>query len=227
MDENTRKKVIEIIRETIDEVVYDEMRQMPKKLQAKQEEMSKTKAQRAQDAHDALFGKKEEEHNYKLQLHENEEKPKVLANELSQFEKEFKSHFPGISFDKQSGNGQIVDFPIKDGKTDAITSGTITVGQDKIGFSMSLTNGLKIESVADNGMPKEFEINKDTKDVFGKLLNLYEEVFKKKFNEIINPQEEGGTGEEAGETMTAASVAHPAMPGTPPAGTPPAGTPPV
>lgn len=203
MDEVTKQKVLEIIKGTIDEVVYDEMRQMPKRLQAKQEEMSKTKAQRAQDAHDALFGTKEEEHNYKLQLHENEERPKISGDELNQFEKEFKGHFPGISFNRQNGNGQIVDFPVKDGKTDATTSGIITVEQEKIGFTMSLSNGFKIKSLVENGKPKEFNINKDTKDVFGKILNLYEETFKKKFNEIINPSEEVGAGEEAGEIPTA------------------------
>jgi len=220
MDETIRKKVLEIIRGTIDEVVYDEMRQMPKKLQAKQEEMKKTKAQRAQDAHDALFGSKEEEHNYKLRLHEGEEKPKISADELNEFEKEFKGHFPGISFDKQIGlgkNGQIVDFPTKDGKTDAVTSGTISIGQNKIGFTMSLANGFKIRSITEQGNPKEFEISKDTKDVFGQILNLYEETFKKKFNEIINPTDAG----EVESMQTAPQVAG-AAPGAPEMTAPPA-----
>lgn len=215
MDDITRKKVLEIIKRTIDEVVYDEIKQMPKRLQAKQEEMNKTKAQRAQDVHEALFGKKEEEHNYKLQLHENEERPKISADELSQFEKEFKGHFSGISFDRQRGNNQIIDFPVKDGKTDAVTSGTITVGQQKIGFTMSLSNGFKIKSAIEQGQPKEFEISKDTKDVFGKILNLYEETFKKKFNEIINPSEEAGAGEEAGEVPAAPAAVSPVPPAPP------------
>jgi hypothetical protein len=166
MEETTRKKVLEIIRQAINEVVYDEMKKMPGKLQAKQEEMKKTKAQRAQDAHEAIFGPSDDEWNYKLRLHENEEKPKVTSDELIQFEKEFKGHFPGISFDKQMGpgqNGQIIDFPIKNGQKDAITSGKIAIGKEVIGFSMSLLNGFKIKSVIDGGQLKEFEITKETK----------------------------------------------------------------
>jgi len=108
MDEVTRKKVLEIIRKSIDEVVYDEMRQMPGRIQARQEELKKTKSQRAQDAHEALFGKEDEEVNYRLRLHEEEDKkPKITTNELSQFEKEFKSRFPDITFDKQNALGKM------------------------------------------------------------------------------------------------------------------------
>lgn len=233
MDENTRKKILEIIRNTINEVVYDEMKQVPKKLQAKQEEMKKTKAQREQDAHDALFGKKDEEMTNKLRLHESEEKPKITMNELGEFEKEFKSHLPNIVFDKQIGlgkSGQIVDFPVKNNQKDAITSGKIINDKNAIGFSMSLSNGLKIKSIVKNGKLIEFEIDKETKDLFGKLLNLYEEIFKKRFNDIINPAKE--TEDSTGmETPPAAPVGA----GNPPAAgaeipgatTPPAAAPTV
>jgi len=193
MDENTKKRVLEIIKKCIDETVYDEVKQIPARLQAKQEELNKTKSQKNQDAHDALFGKDDEEMSYKLHLHEIEENPKITPDELIQFEKDFKSRFPGISFDKQIGygqNGQIVNFPMINGQKDAVASGKINIGQEIIGFSMSLIDGLKIKSVSNDGFQKGFEINKETKDVFGKLLNLYEEVFKQRFNEIINPNED-------------------------------------
>jgi len=193
MDEIERKKVLEVIKQSIDEVVYDEIRQMPARLQAKQEELTKTKSQRAQDAHDALFGRDEDEMSYKLRLHESSENPKITTNELDQFQKEFKNRFPGISFDKQIGpgqNGQIVDFPVKNGQKDAVTSGTITVGKDSIKFSMSLLNGVIIKSAIQGGKLKGFEISKESKDTFDKILNLYEEIFKKKFNEIINPTQD-------------------------------------
>lgn len=201
MDEITRKKVLEIIRKSIDEVVYDEMRQMPGRIQARQEEAKKTKAQRAQDAHEALFGKEEEEMNYKLNLHEAEEKPKITTDELEQFQKEFKSRFPDITFDKQNApgqNGQIVDFPIVNGKKDAVASGKIILDKEMLGFTMSLSDGFKIKSVIEGGKPKEFEIKPETKDAFGKVLNLYDELFKKRFNEIINPTGEGGVEEPVG-----------------------------
>jgi len=194
MDEVARKKVLEIIRKSIDEVVYDEMRQMPGRIQARQEEFKKTRSQRAQDAHEALFGKEDEEVNYRLSLHEEEDKkPKITTNELSQFEKEFKSRFPDITFDKQNApgqNGQIVDFPIINGKKDAVASGKIIIDKETVGFTMSLSDGFKIKSTIENGKPKEFEIKSETKDVFGKILNLFDELFKKKFNEIINPIKE-------------------------------------
>lgn len=223
MDEATRKNVLEIIRKSIDEVVYDEMKKMPGKLQARQEELKKTKSQRAQEAHEALFGKDEEEMNYKLQLHEAIEKPKITPIELDDFEREFKSRFPDIVFDKQIAtgqNGQIVDFPIINGRKDAITSGAIKIDKESIGFTMSLSNGFKIRSVIENGIPKEFEIKSETKDVFGKILNLYEELFKKRFNEVINPTEE-----ESAEDLLPAPSAEtpPAVPAPAPlAGTPPA-----
>ena len=209
MNEAERKKVLEIIRKSIDEVVYDEMKKMPGRLQARQEELKKTKSQRAQDAHDALFGKDDEEMNYKLQLHEMIEKPKITPNEFDDFEREFKSRFPNIVFNKQTApgqNGQIVDFPIINEQKDAITSGIITIDKESIGFSMSLSNGFKIRSVIENGAPKEFEIKSETKDAFGKILNLYEELFKKRFNEIINPTEEEDA-EEMMPTQEPAAVA--------------------
>lgn len=193
MDEITRKKVLELIRKSIDEVVYDEVKQMPIKMQAKQEEFSKTKAQREQDAHDSLFGKDKEQISYRLNLHESEERPKITTDELEQFEQEFKSRFPEITFDKQIGigkNGQIVNFPLVDGQIDAVASGKIITDNNSLGFTMSLASGLKIKSIIDNGNVKEFEINKETKDIFGKLLNLYQTLFVERFNKIINPAEE-------------------------------------
>lgn len=220
MDENTKKKVLEIIRKSIDEVVYDEMRQMPGRLQARQEELKKTKAQRAQEAHEALFGNQEEEMNYKLQLHEAMENPKITPSELDNFEREFKSRFPNIVFKKQNApgqNGQIVDFPVINEQKDAIASGKITIDKDSIGFSMSLINGFKIRSIIEGGAPKEFEIKSETKDVFGKVLNLYEELFKKRFNEIINPAEE-----ETEDVMLTGEPAPTAEPTAPAAPAPPA-----
>jgi hypothetical protein len=220
MDENTKKKVLEIIRKSIDEVVYDEMRQMPGRLQARQEELKKTKAQRAQEAHEALFGNQEEEMNYKLQLHEAMENPKITPSELDNFEREFKSRFPNIVFEKQNApgqNGQIVDFPVINEQKDAIASGKITIDKDSIGFSMSLINGFKIRSIIEGGAPKEFEIKSETKDVFGKVLNLYEELFKKRFNEIINPAEE-----ETEDVMPTGEPAPTAEPTAPAAPAPPA-----
>lgn len=212
MEENIKKQILEIIRETINEIVYDEMKQMPSRLEAKQNEMKKTKAQMAQDAHDALFGifgsPEDDGISYRLKLHESENKPRVSSNELEAFETEFKGHFPGISFDKQVGggkNGQIVDFPLSNGQKDAVTSGVITIGQEKIGFSMSLLNGFRIKSIIENGQPKSFEIKKETKDAFSKILNLYDTVFKEKFNGIINPS--GETGEQPGEVMAPPAAA--------------------
>jgi hypothetical protein len=200
MNETERKKVLEIIKQTIDEVVYDEVKKMPLKIQARQEELAKTRAQREQDAHDALFGNENEEMTYKLRLHENEEKPKITTDELINFEKEFKSRFPNISFDKQVAqgqNGQIVDFPIKNGQKDAFTSGKIKIEKNEIQFTMSLINGIKVKSIIEGGRLKEFEINSETKDVFNKLLNLYEELFKKRFNGIINsPPNQDNLGSE-------------------------------
>ena len=223
MEENIRKKILEIIRETINEMVYDEMKQMPSRLEAKQDELKKTKAQMAQDAHDALFGifgsPEDDGISYRLKLHESENKPRVSSNELESFETEFKGHFPGISFDKQVGggkNGQIVDFPLNNGQKDAVTSGVITIGQEKIGFSMSLLNGFRIKSIIENGQPKSFEIKKETKDAFSKILNLYDTVFKEKFNGIINPA--GEAGEEAGEsTIPPVDANAPALPAATPA----------
>jgi len=210
VDEITKKKLLEIIRACIDEVVYDEMRQLPEKLKTRQEEIKKTKAQRAQDAHDALFGT-EEEIRYKLRLHETNERPRISSKEFQQFEKEFKNRFPGISFKKQLGpgqNGQIVDFPIRNGQKDAITSGEITIGDEAIGFTMSLLNGFKIKNIIENGNLKTFEINKETKDVFGKILNLFEEIFKEKFNQILNPSE---NTEDKATTPVPAPTATPPM----------------
>jgi hypothetical protein len=223
MDENTRKKVLEIIKKSIDEVVYDEMRQLPGRLQAKQEELKKTKAQREQDAHEALFGGKQDEMNYRLQLHEAIETPKITPSELDDFEREFKSRFPNIVFEKQNApgqNGQIVDFPVINEQKDAITSGKITIDKDSIGFTMSLINGFKVRSIIEGGIPKEFEIKSETKDIFGKILNLYEELFKKRFNEIINPAAEDTEEMMSTETPTSTetpAVAVPPAPSTPPA----------
>ena len=207
MEESARIKVLEIIRKSIDEVVYDEMKKMPGRIQARQEEFKKTKSQRAQDAHDALFGNQEDEISYRLKLHESDARPKITTNELSQFENDFKNRFPDIVFDKQNGigqNGQIVDFPIKNGKKDAVASGKIIIDNEAIGFTMSLSDGLKIKSTIEGGQIRAFEIEPETKDIFAKLLNLYEELFKKRFNEIINPTEDlpnenniGATGSDA------------------------------
>ena len=213
ISESTRKKVLEFIRKSIDEVVYDEVKQMPVRMQAKQDELSKTKAQREQDAHDSLFGKDKEQISYRLNLHESEERPKITTDELEQFEQEFKSRFPEITFDKQIGigkNGQIVDFPVIDGKTDAVAVGKITIDNNSLGFKMSLASGLKIKSIVDGGNSVDFEINKKTKDIFGKLLNLYEELFKKRFNEIINPAEE-----EMADDMSMAPMEEPVAPAAP------------
>jgi hypothetical protein len=223
MNETERKKVLEIIKQTIDEVVYDEVKKMPLKIQARQEELTKTKAQREQDAHDALFGNENEEMTYKLRLHENEEKPKITTDELVNFEKEFKSRFPNISFNKQIAqgqNGQIVDFPIKNGQKDAFTSGKIKLEKDEIQFTMSLIDGLKIKSVVEGGKIKAFEISSETKDVFNKLLNLYEELFKKRFNEIINATSNELESEpEVGEMQPASPQPSPQAPA--PVPTPP------
>lgn len=221
MNETERKKVLEIIKQTIDEVVYDEVKKMPLKIQARQEELAKTKAQREQDAHDALFGNENEEMTYKLRLHENEEKPKITTDELVNFEKEFKSRFPNISFNKQIAqgqNGQIVDFPIKNGQKDAFTSGKIKLEKDEIQFTMSLIDGLKIKSIIEGGRIKDFEISSETKDIFSKLLNLYEELFKKRFNEIINATSNELESEpEVGEMQPASPQPSPQAPAPPPA----------
>ena len=226
MDENTKKKVLEIIRKSIDEVVYGEIKKVPQRIKASQEEIKKTKAQRDLDAHNALFGNKEEEISYRLRLHESEERPKINPNELDEFQKEFKSRFPGISFDKQVGNGkngQLVDFPVKGGQKDAFASGKILIGDQSMAFSMSLLNGFKIRNLIVNGEQKPFEIRKETKDVFGKILNLYEELFKKRFNEIINPV----NAEEQGETPNAQEAGQAQATTTPAPAVAQAGAPPT
>ena len=45
------------------------------------------------------------------------------------------------------------------GQKDAVASGTITINQQVIGFSMSIQSGLKIKSIIIDGVSKEFEIN--------------------------------------------------------------------
>jgi hypothetical protein len=191
MDEITRKKVIEIIKNSIDEVVYDKIKQLPEKQKVRQDELNRTKAQRSQDVHNALFGSEDEQMVYKIKLHESNEKPKVTTVELDSFKQEMKGHLDGIDLIFYNGiNGQIVDFPVKNRETDATCYGKITVNKNSLLFSMSLLNGLKIKSVVENGNIKEFEISKSTKVIFDKMLNLYEEVFKEKFSEIINPTDE-------------------------------------
>ncbi|MFA5068181.1 MAG: hypothetical protein WC466_09160 [Candidatus Izemoplasmatales bacterium] len=193
MEENIRKQIIELIRKSINEVVYDEIKKMPQRLHQRQEEIKKTKSQREQDAHDALFGKNDEEISYRINIRESEEKPKISVSELEQFKNDFISRFPNVSFYKQNGpkqNGQIVDFPIIKGKKDAFASGKITFDKDEIGFTMSIVDGLKIVNVYDENKLIPFEIRNETKDVFSKMLNLYEQIFKKKFNDIVNSSTE-------------------------------------
>ena len=216
MEETVKKKVLELIKQSIDEVVYDEVKQIPARLKAKHEEQTKTKAQRDQDAHNALFGSKDDEISFRIRLHESNDKPTITSEELNQFENEFKSRFPGISFDKQVGagkNGQIVDFPVISGQNDAVTSGKIISEKDVLSFTMSLSNGLKIASVIINGRPKPFEINKSTKDIFGKMLNLYEKLFKERFNQIINPSSQPEASPPAPAPAAPAPAAQ-AAPGT-------------
>ena len=167
MEESTKQKVLEIIRKAIDEVVYDEMKQMPERLKFKQEEIKVSRAQREQQVHDDLFGKKEDDWTYKLNLHEAEKKPTITSSELSNFEKDFKQHFPGIYFEKQIGvgkSGQIVDFPQRNGENDAISSGKIVVGQESIGFNMSLLNGVEVFSLKNGSeiLPFELKANAST-----------------------------------------------------------------
>jgi hypothetical protein len=204
MDKIIKEKLLKIIRDSINETVYEEMKRLPEILNTREENYQKTKAQRAQYAHEALFGTEEEQIQHRIHINESTERPKVSQEELEKFESDTKRQFPEISFNKQNVNNQIISFPIQDGKTDAVASGTISAkGGEKIGFIMSLLNGFNI--VEDNN--KTFEINKDTKDIFGKILNFYETVFKEKFSEIINPKEENG---EEGKIEQNATVEEPA-----------------
>lgn len=192
-----KEQLIKIIRDTINNIVYKDYKEMPKRLSLKREEMKKTTAQKEMDVHEALFGKEEDGVSYRLHLHENN-KPKITTSELNNFEKEFKNRFPNVIFDMQNGNGsngQIVDFPVINDVVDAVSSGKIIVEKESIKFIMSLVDGLKIQSEIINGKPKLFEINSETKDVFSKLLNLYEELFKNRFNQIINPVQDDASGE--------------------------------
>ena len=194
MEENIRKKVLEIIRDSINETVYEQMKNLPEVLKTKQEELKKTKAQRDIDAHEALFGREDNKFQYRLNLREGVEKikPRITSAELSDFESNAKKQFPEISFDKQRTNGQIVSFPLASGKVDAVASGKITAkGGQSINFTMSLLNGFNVKSSNDMNS-KGFEINNETKDMFSKMLNFYDTVFKEKFNGIINPSDESG-----------------------------------
>lgn len=186
MEEQGRKQIIELIRKIIDEEAFAELKQMPQRLQQRKEEIKKTKAQREEDAEQALFFgmDKNKEIKNQLKLNEDEQrKPKITKQELEQFEKDFNSHMHGsvTKFDKQlHGNKEVVDFPYVNGKPDAFTSGTVSIGSGReITFSMSILNGLKITAA-------DLEITNENKNLLDKLYNLYITIFKTKFGEIIS-----------------------------------------
>ena len=188
MDEKTKSKVLEIIRNAINEIVYDEVKRMPETIQKKQTELKKTKSQKEQDVHDALFGSKDVEYTRRIRLRENSERPSITTMELDNFEKELVSRMPNVVLHKQVGqgqNGQIVNFPIKKGQKDAVCIGTLKFEQNSFDFLMSLTDGLTIKTPIHKGVQIPFQIDDKTKDVFSKLFNLYKELFKKRFEEVV------------------------------------------
>ena len=213
MDENARKKVLEMIRTAIDEMVYDEIRQKPSKDRARQEEIKKTKAQVGNDAHDALFGSEEEQFTHKLNLFESKEKPKISPTESSQFEEELNKSLVKFNVtlipQKIAGVDRIISFPRKNNKTDALIFGAANVGNNEnLKFSISLLNGLQMNS-------KDIKMDDETKKFIDVITNLYNSTLKEKLSAFTSPK-----GQDAGEM--APPNAAPEIPAQAPAAPPPA-----
>jgi len=180
MNEELKKHIKGIISKTIDELVIEELKKMPEKIKKQQQYDKMTKAQKQDQIDLDLFygGENRKEIDTKIQLKESDI-IKISAMELESFKNDFISHLPGhaVDFDNQIVNGKksIASFPYSHGTTDAVVTGRV---DNKITFRMSLKDGFIINA-------NEVKIDDDNKDLFIKLFNLYNTLFKQKFTEFL------------------------------------------
>ena len=171
--ELTTEKINKLIEDSINDAAFKRLAKLPEEEKKAQEENAKTKSQRAQDAHDALFGKGE---NFKYQINENIE---VSNSEIETFKEELVKHLIGhsVAFDTQTNNNvkTIADFRDNNGTIDVVISGRI---DNDWTFAFSLKHGLTIKV-------NFVEITSENKELTSKLYNLYNSVFKTKFSSMI------------------------------------------
>jgi len=170
----TTEIINEIIKNTINDAAFKRLAKLPEEEKKEAEELTKTKSQLAQDAHNALFGTEKESFTY--QINENIE---VSNAEIEAFKEELTKHLIGhtVTFDTQTNNNveTIADFRSDNGTIDVVITGKI---DNDWNFSFSLKKGLALKV-------NYVEITSENKELTSKLYNLYNSVFKTKFSSMI------------------------------------------
>lgn len=171
----TSEEIDEVVENAINDAAFKRLSQLPEEAKKELEKKKMTKSQTAKDVDDALFGVKKT-YDEKFNLRENID---VSNAEIESFKDDLISHLIGhsVSFDIQVNDGvkTVADFHNSEGTIDASISGQID--NDWL-FTFSLKNGLIIKA-------DSVEITNDNKELTSKLYNLYNNVFKTKFAELI------------------------------------------
>ncbi len=171
MTPEIEKQVREIIRRTIDETAFDELRKAPSKKESFFDELRKNAQKNAQVAHDALFfgGNKDNLEGTRKRIALGESaKPKINKTDVANFEKEFQNFIPNatISLDTQK-NGYALSFPKVPDGVEVYASGKLTFGQGQVvDFKLSLLNGAIVNLL-------NFKPTQDNKTVIEDLYNFY------------------------------------------------------
>jgi len=184
MEKKAREKVLEIIRQIINDTSIDTLSNFEDKQRQQQEKIKRTKSQLESQVDLDLFYGGNANNNIKKKININENAViSITTQEIKQFQKDMYNHLSGnaIEFENQVVNGKqsILSFPIKNNKLDIITKGTI---DNKIDFTMSLNDGFIINM-------ENFVVNESNNDVISKVFNLYNTIFKKRFSELLSSAE--------------------------------------
>lgn len=181
MEKEVKDKLTKIIRDSINDIAYEQLSKIPEILKKKKEERKRTKAQKEEQVHNDIFfgGDNKKELDTKIKLRESKE-VHITQAEIDSFKNELTSHLGGhsIKFINKNINGKesIVAFPLINGALDAVIQ---IIVDDNIFFKLSLRNGLILKT-------NEVKIMDNNKDLVQKMYNLYKTVFKNKFTEMIN-----------------------------------------
>ena len=193
---DSKQKIREIIRRTIEEVAFEELAKIPEANEKKRKQLKMTKSQQEDQIHnDMFFGGGSKESDTRFRINENKQ-IKISAGELSSFQQDFSAHLSGhiVDFIKQrvGDKESIISFPIVNNTPDAVSIGVV---DNQLKFKMSLRNGLVLNT-------ENFKITDENKELAPKLYNLYNTIFKKKFTELLSAPESETSIDNIGDEPT-------------------------
>ena len=165
------KQIREIIRQSIDETAFEELKTAPARKEKFFDELRQNVQKNAETAHNALFfgGNKDNLEGTRKRISLGEStKPKINKTDVSNFEKEFQNFIPSatINLDTQK-NGYALSFPKVPEGVEVFASGKLIFGQGQVvSFQLSLLNGVVVNLI-------NFKPTQDNKTVIEDLYNFY------------------------------------------------------